>query len=166
MIRAPSLATSVSTTVWQSVSISASETASDTSGRRAIATCFGLRPLPDQADQVVVGQDLGKLKHRQRDAVDVLGEVQRHVVGHLNGELQVGRQCLADHRGGVLDHRPQDVLDQPALGRRQAVAVDLRRKLRREAGPGVRAGIRQQSGDIVARQVMGHGIGVALGPQS
>ena len=131
-------------------------TASDTLRPPGDRHLLGLRPLPTRRIQVVVRSGPWKTQASaaRRGRCPRRGPAPRR--GAPERRTSGWPPCLADHRGGVLDHRPQEC-PRPARARtpNRSVAVDLRRKLRREAGPGVRAGNQTAVGRH--RRASGHG---------
>ena len=127
--------------------------------------CGDRRPLGDRRllrgllaaqdlDQILLGQDLGKLEHGQGDAVHVLRQRERHVVRQIRGRLEMRGERLADQDPGVLHQGPEDVLRDPPLGRAEHPGVELRRDLGGRAGAGTRRGVDQQALDIVPSQAL------------
>ena len=108
-------------------------------------------------DQVVVGQNLRELEHRQGDAIDVAGQGERHVVGQFRGRLEVGRERLAHQNLGVLDQGAEDVLGDSTLGIAQRGGIELGRDLGGGSRPGPRRGIAHQMRDVGLGQVFRSG---------
>ena len=108
----------------------------------------------DGLQQVVLGQDLGELQHRQGHGVDVVGQRQGDIVGQVGRVLQVFGHGFADGHFHVAGESTEDVLGQLALRRRHLRVLDFvaRSELPGGLAAGLARGVRHQLGDVVFRE--------------